>query len=113
MEVAAQRVLVVRQRMYPFYRLPRRPPILTSPIQDLSCRCLLPSRVRHARFLPRYPRTHKHFLSRTYLVTKPINVFYYTQLIGNPRNRPTILAAASFKHFAVVGTGPTLLLVIS
>ncbi|KAF7325959.1 hypothetical protein MKEN_00446800 [Mycena kentingensis (nom. inval.)] len=36
------------------------------------------------------------FPSGTYLVSKPVTLLYYTQLIGDARDPPTILAAAGF-----------------
>ncbi len=39
----------------------------------------------------------------TYLITAPIVPYYYTQLIGDARNPPTLLAAANFDGFAVIG----------
>ncbi|KAF7978685.1 hypothetical protein HWV62_44937 [Athelia sp. TMB] len=43
-----------------------------------------------------------YFPSGTYLVSTPIEPYYYTQLVGDARNPPTILAAASFSGFAVI-----------
>jgi glucan 1,3-beta-glucosidase len=40
---------------------------------------------------------------RTYLLSKPIIPYYYSQMIGDARNPPTLLAAASFDGFAVIG----------
>lgn len=39
----------------------------------------------------------------TYLVSTPIIALYYTQLIGDARNPPTLLAAAGFSGMAVIG----------
>ena len=43
-------------------------------------------------------------LRRTYLVSAPIIPYYYTQLIGDAKNRPTLLAAPKFDGMAVIGT---------
>ena len=40
---------------------------------------------------------------RTYLVSSPTIAYYYTQLIGDAKNLPTLLAAANFTGIAVVG----------
>ena len=40
---------------------------------------------------------------RTYKVSSPLIALYYTQLIGDARNPPTILAASSFSGMAVIG----------
>lgn len=39
----------------------------------------------------------------TYLVSSPIDTYYYTQMIGDARIPPTILASANFSGFAVIG----------
>lgn len=44
------------------------------------------------------------FPSGTYLVSKPIIPYYYTQLIGDAKNKPTLLASAGFTGMAVIGT---------
>ena len=41
--------------------------------------------------------------SRTYKVSSPIIAYYYTQLIGDARKPPTLLAAANFVGMAVIG----------
>lgn len=41
---------------------------------------------------------------RTYLVSAPIIPYYYTQLIGDAKNPPTLLAALTFNGMAVIGT---------
>ncbi|KZP32536.1 glycoside hydrolase family 55 protein [Athelia psychrophila] len=43
-----------------------------------------------------------YFPSGTYLVSTPIEPYYYTQLVGDARTPPTILAAAGFTGFAVI-----------
>ncbi|KFZ19602.1 hypothetical protein V502_03566 [Pseudogymnoascus sp. VKM F-4520 (FW-2644)] len=45
-----------------------------------------------------------YFPSGTYLVSGSITQYYNTQLIGNPLNRPTILAASSFVGLGVISS---------
>jgi hypothetical protein len=40
-------------------------------------------------------------ISRTYLVTDSIPLYYYTEVIGDARNPPTILAAENFNQSAL------------
>ncbi|KAG6850606.1 hypothetical protein H0H93_011274 [Arthromyces matolae] len=40
---------------------------------------------------------------KTYLVSAPIVAYYYTQLIGDAKNPPTLLASSSFSGMAVIG----------
>jgi len=40
---------------------------------------------------------------RTYLISTPIIPYYYTQLIGDAKVPPTLLAAPTFDGFAVIG----------
>ncbi|KAJ7261316.1 exo-beta-1,3-glucanase [Mycena haematopus] len=47
-----------------------------------------------------------YFPSGTYLVGSSIVAYYYTQLIGDARNPPTLLAAASFSDIAVIDVDP-------
>ncbi|KAJ6547053.1 exo-beta-1,3-glucanase [Mycena capillaripes] len=47
-----------------------------------------------------------YFPRGTYLVSKSINAYYYTQLIGDPKNRPTLLAASNFTDMAVIDADP-------
>ncbi|KAJ7043179.1 glycoside hydrolase family 55 protein [Mycena alexandri] len=47
-----------------------------------------------------------YFPQGTYLVSKAIIAYYYTQLIGDPKNPPTLLAAASFTDMAVIDADP-------
>lgn len=35
-------------------------------------------------------------LTRTYLISAPLDLYYYTQLIGDAKNPPTLLATADF-----------------
>ncbi|KAG6814280.1 hypothetical protein H0H92_013405 [Tricholoma furcatifolium] len=42
----------------------------------------------------------------TYLVSSPIIAYYYTQLIGDAQNPPTLLASASFSGIAVIDADP-------
>lgn len=44
--------------------------------------------------------------SGTYIISKPIIFYYMTQLIGNPRNRPTFKAAASLSALAMIDGNP-------
>ncbi|KAI9705199.1 MAG: hypothetical protein M1820_005346 [Bogoriella megaspora] len=47
-----------------------------------------------------------YFPAGTYKVTKPIQQYYFTQMIGDPTNPPTIKADASFTGMAVVDSDP-------
>ncbi|KAF8634678.1 hypothetical protein AX15_000779 [Amanita polypyramis BW_CC] len=47
-----------------------------------------------------------YFPQGTYLVSSPIIAYYYTQLIGDARNPPTLLAASSFNGIAVIDADP-------
>ncbi|KAF8894123.1 exo-beta-1,3-glucanase [Infundibulicybe gibba] len=47
-----------------------------------------------------------YFPKGTYLVSAPIIPYYYTQLIGDARSPPTLLAAASFSGMAVIDADP-------
>jgi hypothetical protein len=38
-----------------------------------------------------------------YLVSKPIIPYYYTQLIGDAKKPPTLLASSTFTGMAVIG----------
>ena len=42
----------------------------------------------------------------TYLVSRPLQSYYYTQLVGSATSRSTILAAPSFKGLAVIDEDP-------
>ncbi|KAF9235735.1 glycoside hydrolase family 55 protein [Melanogaster broomeanus] len=44
--------------------------------------------------------------NRTYLVSSPINTYYYTQMIGDAKNLPTLLASPNFNGFAVIDADP-------
>ncbi|KAG8886521.1 hypothetical protein FRB97_003032 [Tulasnella sp. 331] len=46
------------------------------------------------------------FPSGTYLVSAPIVPFYFTQLVGDARVRPTLLASAGFSGIAVIDADP-------
>ncbi|KAF9443873.1 glycoside hydrolase family 55 protein [Macrolepiota fuliginosa MF-IS2] len=48
------------------------------------------------------------FPKGTYLVSAPIVAYYYTQLIGDARSPPTLLASASFSGMAVIDADPYL-----
>ncbi|KAJ7093249.1 exo-beta-1,3-glucanase [Mycena epipterygia] len=47
-----------------------------------------------------------YFPQGTYLVSNSIIAYYYTQLIGDPKNPPTLLAASSFRDIAVIDADP-------
>ncbi|CBQ70801.1 probable beta-1,3 exoglucanase precursor [Sporisorium reilianum SRZ2] len=47
-----------------------------------------------------------YFPSGTYLVSSPIISYYYTQLVGNPIDRPTLLASSSFQGIAILDEDP-------
>ncbi|KIM34208.1 glycoside hydrolase family 55 protein [Serendipita vermifera MAFF 305830] len=47
-----------------------------------------------------------YFPPGQYLVTTPIIPFYYTALVGDAKNRPTIVAASNFNGFAVIDADP-------
>ncbi|KAF9218921.1 glycoside hydrolase family 55 protein [Gyrodon lividus] len=44
--------------------------------------------------------------STTYLVSSAINTYYYTQIIGDAKNPPTLLASPNFIGFAVIDSDP-------
>lgn len=47
-----------------------------------------------------------YFPAGTYLVSKPIIDYYYTQLVGNPNSRAVIKATAGFSGIAVIDADP-------
>jgi glucan 1,3-beta-glucosidase len=47
-------------------------------------------------------------LCSTYVVSKPLNVYYYTQLIGDGRKPPTLQASSTFAGMAVIDADPYL-----
>ncbi|KAG8767243.1 hypothetical protein FRC12_006377, partial [Ceratobasidium sp. 428] len=47
-----------------------------------------------------------YFPSGTYLVSSPIIPFYYTAVVGDAKNPPTLLAAAGFSGMAVIDADP-------
>ncbi|KAK7023969.1 glycoside hydrolase family 55 protein [Favolaschia claudopus] len=47
-----------------------------------------------------------YFPRGTYLVYKPIIAYYYTQIIGDPKDRPVLLAAPTFSGIAVIDADP-------
>lgn len=47
-----------------------------------------------------------YFPKGSYLVSSAINMYYYTQMIGDPKNPPTLLASSSFSGFAVIDADP-------
>ncbi|KAG6373189.1 glycoside hydrolase family 55 protein [Boletus reticuloceps] len=42
----------------------------------------------------------------TYLVSSPINTYYYTEMIGDAKNPPSLLARSNFSGFAVIDADP-------
>ncbi|ORX52811.1 pectin lyase-like protein [Hesseltinella vesiculosa] len=49
-----------------------------------------------------------YFPSGKYLISKPIIMYYYTQLVGNALNPPTLIAASNFQGMAMIDTDPYL-----
>ncbi|KIJ14887.1 glycoside hydrolase family 55 protein, partial [Paxillus involutus ATCC 200175] len=47
-----------------------------------------------------------YFPQGTYLVSSAINTYYYTQIIGDAKNPPTLLASPGFNSFAVIDADP-------
>ncbi|KAJ8093122.1 hypothetical protein PM082_020607 [Marasmius tenuissimus] len=47
-----------------------------------------------------------YFPKGTYLVSAPIIAYYYTQLVGDAKSPPTLLASASFDGMAVIDADP-------
>lgn len=47
-----------------------------------------------------------YFPAGTYLITKPIVAMYYSQLVGDPNNVPTIKGAASFSGMGLIDSDP-------
>ncbi|KAH7925008.1 glycoside hydrolase family 55 protein [Leucogyrophana mollusca] len=47
-----------------------------------------------------------YFPSGKYLVSSAINTYYYTQLIGDAKRPPTLLASPNFSGFAVIDADP-------
>jgi hypothetical protein len=47
-----------------------------------------------------------YFPAGTYMVTKPIIQYYYTQFVGDALNLPTLLAAPTFEGMAVIDADP-------
>lgn len=69
--------------------------------QDFSGSCILSSRVSTSDFL------HSlcvKFPNRTYKVSTPLIALYQTQLIGDARHPPTLLASSNFNGIGVIGT---------
>ena len=40
---------------------------------------------------------------RNYLISTPIVSYYYTQMIGDPKNMPTIIGSSNFAGIALIG----------
>lgn len=64
---------------------------------------LFSARVSDRRPLIISPAGLTELMYRTYVVSNSIILYYYTQLIGDARKPPTLLAAASFNDIAVIG----------
>ncbi|KAG1849256.1 glycoside hydrolase family 55 protein [Suillus subluteus] len=47
-----------------------------------------------------------YFPAGTYLVSSAIDTYYYTQMIGDAKKPPTLLASSSFNGFAVIDADP-------
>ena len=47
-----------------------------------------------------------YFPPGTYVVSKPLNQYYYTQMIGDANNLPVLKAAANFEGMAVIDADP-------
>jgi len=47
-----------------------------------------------------------YFPAGTYLVTKPVVAMYYSQLVGDPLNMPTIKGAPSFQGIGIIDSDP-------
>ncbi|EUC54837.1 Exo-beta-1,3-glucanase, partial [Rhizoctonia solani AG-3 Rhs1AP] len=47
-----------------------------------------------------------YFPSGTYLISSPIIPYYYTSMVGDAKNPPTLLAAATFTGMAVIDADP-------
>ncbi|KAH7884163.1 glycoside hydrolase family 55 protein [Phlebopus sp. FC_14] len=47
-----------------------------------------------------------YFPRGTYLVSSAINTYYFTQMIGDAKNPPTLLASPNFSGFAVIDADP-------
>ncbi|RYO88204.1 hypothetical protein DL764_008763 [Monosporascus ibericus] len=47
-----------------------------------------------------------YFPSGTYLITKPIIMYFHTQMVGNPSSRPIIQGSANFSGIALVDANP-------
>ncbi|TMW62332.1 hypothetical protein Poli38472_009825 [Pythium oligandrum] len=49
-----------------------------------------------------------YFPAGTYVVSRPIIAYYFSQLVGDPNNKPVLKAAANFAGIAVVDSDPYL-----
>jgi hypothetical protein len=47
-----------------------------------------------------------YFPSGTYMVSQPLQMYYYTQMVGDALNPPTIKATAGFQGIAVLDSDP-------
>lgn len=83
---------------------PKATLILERTFKDNASLGVLPARVSwDVSSLHRTPSEDVK-LHRTYLVTSPIIAYYYTQLVGDAKTPPTLLASGSFEGIAVIGT---------
>lgn len=51
----------------------------------------------------RMPQTNPTWFYSTYVVSAPLIAYYYTQMIGDAKNPPTLKASAGFSGLAVIG----------
>lgn len=47
-----------------------------------------------------------YFPSGSYVVSSPIIMYYYSQLVGNANDRPRIIAAPNFQGMAILDSNP-------
>ena len=73
--------------------------------QDCGSSTISPATVYFPQGCVRAPSSELRYLPlvilSTYLVTDSIPLYYYTEVIGDARKPPTILAAASFNSSAL------------
>ena len=90
---------------------------LSASYVPLLCICLIVAEIAYVRTTPAvvyFPKgsvnvfqsaaAANSFEIRTYLVSAPILAYYYTQMIGDAKNPPTLLAASNFTGLAVIGS---------
>ena len=56
------------------------------------------------QFFPQKQRLEMLLLPSTYVVSSPLIAYYYTQIIGDAKTPPTLLASSLFTGIAVIGT---------